>query len=162
MTEQDKQHPFVSYLERHREDRAMLAALRRGLGKSVGTVPDMYPYVVPFMQDTYLEDQFYLIASLFALHPASTNKGNFGAHLYAYTQAIGDADATTRRFTALLRQSWSSLDVPLRQHVSMLKSKDIAINWHQLLFDLSYWDHDDHFIQRDWASAFWPPSKSTN
>jgi hypothetical protein len=24
-----------------------------------------------------------------------------------------------------------------------------------LLYDLDYWDHEQHFVQRQWASAFW-------
>lgn len=34
-------HPYIIYLESLREDRAALAALRRGLGQPPGTVPDM-------------------------------------------------------------------------------------------------------------------------
>ncbi|PJF22971.1 MAG: type I-E CRISPR-associated protein Cse2/CasB [Phototrophicales bacterium] len=158
----EDKHPFVEFLEKHAEDRAMLAELRRGLGREPGEVPGMFPYVIPFVHNSYDEANIYLIASLFALHPSSTGKGNMGEHLYTLTQAVGDDDATTRRFVQLLRQSRDSLDVPLRQHISMLKSKDIAVNWNQLLRDLHYWEHPDHFVQKQWAAAYWKsgPNKS--
>src|ERR687886_2267464 len=83
---------FIAHLERYvpRDppegstseggDRAALAALRRGLGKAVGDAPEMYPYVVPALGDVdeRQERPFYLIASLFALHPSirSRDVGN--------------------------------------------------------------------------------------
>jgi len=156
----DREHPLISYLQSRAEDRAMLAALRRGLGKAPGEVPVMFPYVVPFIGQ-YNEANLYRVASLFGLHPQSTDKGNMGAHLYQYALAVGDDAATTRRFTQLLRLNLDSFDSPLRQHVAMLKSKDIPINWHQLLFDLNYWDHPERFVQRNWAAQYWPPTKSS-
>jgi CRISPR system Cascade subunit CasB len=51
------------------EDRAALAALRRGLGKPPGETMEMHPYVVPFTQGLKRkqEDAYYLIAALFGL-----------------------------------------------------------------------------------------------
>lgn len=158
----DQKHPFVSYLEQHAEDRAMLAELRRGLGRDPGQVAGMYPYVVPFLHNQFEEGNLYLIASLFALHPESTSTGNMGTHLKTFADAVGDDAATTRRFTQLLNLRRESLDAPLRQHISLLKSKDIAINWHQLMRDLNAWSRQDRFVQKRWASAYWTPKKQSN
>ncbi len=155
MNEESKQHPFISFLEKHADDRAMLAALRRGLGKRPGDTPDMFPYVVPFVWDKHREPDIYLIASLFALHPSSVATGNMGTHLHTYTVAVKDDAATTRRFVQLLRLSRDALDVPLRQHISLLKSKEIGVNWNQLLNDLRHWDHPERFVQKNWASFYW-------
>jgi len=74
-------HPFVEYLESLRDDRAALAALRRGLGQPPGTVASMYPYVVRWLGDDtppWQEAAYYLIAALFAYHPAEGGTGNMG------------------------------------------------------------------------------------
>src|SRR5690606_20637972 len=95
-------HPLVQYLLKHADDRAMLAELRRGLGRDPGEAAGMYPYVMPFIDKVSQEKNIFLIASLFALHPAHTGQGNMGDHLRAYTHAVGDDASTTRRFTQLL------------------------------------------------------------
>jgi CRISPR system Cascade subunit CasB len=149
---------FIRYLESRREDRATLAALRRGLGHPPGTVPDMYRYVVPWLsEDTprWREAAFYTIAALFAYHPESGGRGNMGDH---YAQARGllrDDTAIERRFTSLLSAHPDDLDFHLRQAVSFLKSKDVPVNWQQLLVDLEAWNHPDGYVQRRWARAFW-------
>jgi CRISPR system Cascade subunit CasB len=152
---EEKQYAFIEYLEKHKDDRAMLADLRRGLGRKAGETPSMFPYVVSFVNEWYEEENIYLVASLFALHPVSAKTGNMGNHLKTLTKALGDDSSTTRRFTQLLNQHRESLDAPLRQHITILKSKDIAINWHQLFRALNYWDDDDRFIQKQWAKSYW-------
>lgn len=164
MSEERRNEPFIEYLEKHRDDRAMLAELRRGLGRNPAEAPSMFPYIVPFIgTSTYAnrEANFYLIASLFALHPVSAKSGNMGDHLRGLAQNLGDDAATTRRFVQLLNQHREALVTPLRQHISLLKSKEIGVNWHQLFYDLTYWDHDDRFVQKQWAGAYWQP-KSDN
>ena len=133
MESRTERYAIINFLEQHAEDRAMLAALRRGLGKMPGDAPEMFPYVVPFVRNEYEEADYYAIASLFALHPKSAANGNIGNHLRAYIKEVGDDEATTRRFVQLLRMRRETLDTPLRQHISLLKAKEIAVNWNQLL-----------------------------
>ena len=158
-TFETKEDPFVTYLQAHAENRAMLAALRRGLGAQPGEEPAMFPYVVPFVRD-WNEDDIYLIAALFALHPSSTSSGNIGDHLRRLAADEGNAEATERRFVQLLRMRRETLEPRLRQQVSILKAKDIPVNWHQLMADLHNWDHPDRFVQRRWAGAFWRANQS--
>lgn len=151
---------FITYLEslREREDRrAALAALRRGLGRPPGTVAEMYPYVVPWLPDDapWKERAYYLIASLFAYHPAPGGTGNMGHHFAQACDPQGDNTAVERRFTALLAAHPDDLDFYLRQAVSFLKSKEVPVNWHQLLSDLLAWGHPDRYVQQRWARAFW-------
>lgn len=157
MSENIKQYAFISYLEERADDRAMLAELRRGLGRKAGEAVGMFPYVVPFVSLSKRDEEanLYLIASLFGLHPSSAKTGDMGTHLRTLANNLGDDSATTRRFVQLLNQSRPALDVPLRQHISLLKSQDIGINWHQLVFDLNYWSHDERFVQKHWAQNYW-------
>jgi len=141
------------------QERGALASLRRGLGQPPGTVADMYRYVEPFLGEQgsgarFKESAFYLVAALFALHPKSTDEGNMGTHL-AKTRTDSGADALERRFTALLAAHPDDLSEYLRQSISFLKSKDIPVNWNELLRDLQNWGHEDRFIQKKWARSFW-------
>lgn len=148
-------------------DRAALAALRRGLGKSPGEVSEVHRYIVPYISHlndfNYKQaDCYYLVASLFALHQISWQgdekfdyKRNLGAS-FAKLQASSDGnESTEKRFVALLNSHQEDLANHLRHAVSLLKSKEIGIDWLQLLKDLQRWDNDDRRVQRDWAKAFW-------
>ncbi|HVN56603.1 MAG TPA: type I-E CRISPR-associated protein Cse2/CasB [Anaerolineaceae bacterium] len=156
-------HPFIQYLQSLAEaqDRGALSALRRGLGRPPGTVPEMYRYVEPRLaqkRSAAQESASYLIASLFAFHPLSTSKGNLGAHL-ASTLSPGGKDALERRFTALLAAHPDDLADALRQAISFLKSKDVPVNWNQLYWDVQRWDNEDRQVQKEWARAFWGQSQ---
>lgn len=153
-------HPFITYLESLREDRAALAALRRGLGQPPGTVPDMYRYVVPWLPadaPSWREDATYTVAALFAYHPAAGGSGNMGDHFARARDPQGDHTAIERRFTALLAAHPDDLPFYLRQAVSFLRSKEVPVNWHRLLSDLLAWGHPERRpqVQKRWASAFW-------
>lgn len=162
----DKQpeYPFITYLELLRQDRGALAALRRGLGQPPGTVADMYPYVVRYLNEQASaseEAAYYLIAALFAYHPQEGGTGNLGR---SFAQALdrspnADNTAIERRFTALLAAHPDDLDLYLRQAVGFLRSKEIPINWHQLLHDVLAWGHPDRIVQRNWARSFWGREK---
>jgi CRISPR system Cascade subunit CasB len=155
---EERAHPFVEYLESKRDDRGALAALRRGLGHPPGTVADMYPYVVPRLPSDaprWKEEAYYLVAALFAYHPLEGGRGNMGNHFARTRDPGGDNTAIERRFTALLATHPDDLDFHLRQAVSFLKSKDVPVNWHQLLPDVMAWGHPERYVQQRWARAFW-------
>ncbi len=151
-----EEHYLIRYLKSlvEKDDRAALAALRRGLGKAPGTEPEMYRYIVPLLPENAYPNQeraFYLIASLFASHPVSAPKGNLGNHL-AQARGENNADALERRFTALLSAHSDDLPNYLRQTISLLKSQDVPVNWNQLLKDLLWWNDK---ARKSWATAFW-------
>ena len=151
-------HPFVIYLESLREDRGALAALRRGLGQPPGTVADMYRYIVPWLPvqpNRQRETAYYTLAALFAYHPTPGGTGNMGDHFARARDPKGDDTAIERRFTALLAAHSDDLDFYLRQAISFLRSREVPVNWHQLLADALSWGHPDRYIQRRWARAFW-------
>jgi CRISPR system Cascade subunit CasB len=151
-------HPFVAYLEGLREDRGALAALRRGLGQPPGTVADMYRYVVPWLPaepGRQREAAYYALAALFAYHPAAGGTGNMGDHFAHTRDPKSDDTAIERRFTALLAAHPDDLEFYLRQAISFLRSKEVPVNWHQLLADVLHWGHPERYVQKGWARAFW-------
>lgn len=118
----------------------------------------MYRYIGPFL-NTGKEADLFMIASLFALHPASKTTGNMGDHMRALA-GKRSKKATENHFLHLLDKRRDTLESPLRRAITMLKDQDIPINWHQLMRDIRNWDHPDHFVQRNWARAFWRPTPS--
>lgn len=153
----DLDEKFVTYLESLREDRAALAALRRGLGQPPGVEPQMYPYVERWLSkaNRFRERNYYLLASLFAYHPQPGAVGNMGDHFARTCDRGGDNAAIERRFTALLAAHADDLHFYLRQAISFLKSKEVPTNWRQLLSDLRGWEDPDCYVQHAWARAFW-------
>lgn len=156
---------FAAFLHglAEREDRAALAALRRGLGKRPGEAPEMFPYLVPWVSEASAHDEadLYLTASLFALHPASwtgdedgRHRRNLGASL-ARLRAATQSEGAERRFVALLNTRREDLQDGLRRIVALCKAHDVAIDWAQLIADLRRWERDDRQVQRRWAAAFW-------
>ncbi len=159
-------NPFVAYLESlaQREDRGALAALRRGLGQPPGTVAAMYPYVVPWLPDEarpWQEAAYYVVAALFALHPAPGGVGNLGDGFRRAERpaegAESDArnEANERRFVALLAAHPDDLAERLRQAVSYLASQDVPVNWGQLFQDLAHWGDVSRRVQNRWAQSYW-------
>jgi len=156
---------FVEYLVEHADDRAMLAALRRGLGQPPGAVPEVSKYVQPWLgRDSSISTErgYYTIAPLFALHPAEGNSGNMGSHMAMLAEPESDPPSSVeRRFMLLLSADADDLPEYLRQAVSLLKSKDVPINWQQLLTDVLAWNRRDERprlrVRRQWSREFWRP-----
>jgi CRISPR system Cascade subunit CasB len=152
------------------EDRAALAALRRGLGRLPGETMEMHRYVAPFTQrlTRKQEDAYYLIAALFGLYPGeswTSSEGrlrtSLGASLRWLVNESG-SESVERRLVALLNAHVDDLPEHLRQTISLLKSQDIPVDWRQLLRDVINWDDDDRFVQRNWSKAFWGAGAQEN
>lgn len=164
---------------------ASLAKLRRCAGKhptialeQVGGLFDVVPDEVRYsacLRSTL--DCAAIVAVLFA----SWHQGNleyianaprsFGASFKAMADyerrrsGLSPSDPVPnvdRRFAVLLDSHPDDIPKRLRQAVSLLasghrRSKDIAIDWVQLLDDLLYWSAENRDVQRRWARDFWAP-----
>lgn len=147
--------PFIDYLEklRDRKDNGALAKLRRGLGKETGDV-EMYPYVMPFLpKNGFGGETYFLVASLFALHPDPPSSR--GISMGTVFKKIGDNDSIEKRFKSLLDTHEDNLGYHLRQAISLAKSKNVTVDYHQLFRDLKNWTHPDRFVQLNWGRDFW-------
>ncbi|WP_025745509.1 type I-E CRISPR-associated protein Cse2/CasB [Kallotenue papyrolyticum] len=171
---------FIGYLQDlvAQKNRAALAALRRGLGRPPGHAPEMYPYVMPFLAESTRpreEAAYFLTATLFALwhqgrqdQPPARHLSDLGASLAALRalqahergQSPEAGDSLERRFVALLSSEWNDLPYQLRQLVSLLRTREVPIDWQQLLRDLQDWDHPNRRVQRCWARSFWRAAAS--
>lgn len=170
---QDYERRFVERLQTlvEREDRAALAALRRGLGKRLGEAAELYPYVIPWLApgaSDWEEERFNLVASLFAWHQRSWAPGdgiwgesrytNLGAS-FARLRHVADSNSTEQRFVALLNCRREDLREYLRHAVGLLRAHEIPIDWAQLLRDLDGWEWNSRVVQRSWAKAFWAEAR---
>lgn len=146
-----------------------LAALRRGLGKPPGTVAEMYPFVVRYLPERAsrrVEDAYFLIAALFAWHQVDwtareerKEKRNFGAS-FRRLALSADSQSIEKRFVALLDARSEDLPEHLRHAIGMMKSKEIPVDWVQLLEQVSVWGHDERRVQRAWARTYWGSSSA--
>ncbi|MBT9136182.1 MAG: CRISPR-associated protein Cse2 [Firmicutes bacterium] len=172
MTEANWIDHFISFLEEleRSKSRGALAVLRRGLGKPPGTTPEMYRYIVPWTSglSRWREDACYVVAALFAWHPQPGGSGNLGNSFASLARQVQQdqgakkiPEALEGRFTALLNSRQEDLPGYLRQAVSLLKSKEVPLDWRQLLKDYLAWGREDRRVQRDWARAFWRQSAVT-
>lgn len=157
----DKKVPFVEHLERLRDhdDRAALAALRRGLGRP--STMEMCRYVVPWLPaecHPLDEELYFTIASLFASHPKPGGSGTMGDAL-ARVAADSGAASVERHFVALLKSRSEELADRLRHVVALARSHNVPICWHQLFRDIRAWQHPSRYVQRSWARAFWTASE---
>lgn len=67
----------------------------------------------------------------------------------------GGEPGVERRFVALLNCHRDDLPAHLRHAVGLLKSKEIPVDWAELLHDILRWDSESRSVQRAWARAFW-------
>jgi CRISPR system Cascade subunit CasB len=163
-----RERGFIDYLQGFidREDRAPLAMLRRGRGKSPGETAEMHRYVLPFLRDDAgkgEEEAYYRVASLFAWHQrdwhrergqAGGRATNLGASFAWLVRETG-SESIEARFVALLNCRSDELSDHLRHGVGLLRAHEIPIDWAQLLRDLQGWEREDRRVQRAWARAYW-------
>lgn len=162
--EPSREERFITHLNSLRTDSqrgtAAMAALRRGLGRPPGSAAEMHRYLVPALGNAegWWADARYLVASLYAYwhqghsdHVPSTS-ANFGA---SFARLKDESDSIEKRFEALLNSHVDDLPQHLRHAVGLLKGKDVSVSWAQLLYDVSHWDSETRFVQRNWAKGFW-------
>ncbi|MBI5033528.1 MAG: type I-E CRISPR-associated protein Cse2/CasB [Chloroflexi bacterium] len=161
---EEHDHDFINYLQilEKSNNRAALAALRRGLGKPPGSEPLMYPYIVPELEAMPVEDEapYFLVASLFALHPQSARNENLGIHLRKLWRQSGADEPPPnieRRFVMLLAAHPNDMYKLIQPIVNLLKAGTVPLDWYQLLYDLKRWQNPDtrSDVRRAWAYQFW-------
>ena len=165
MTEtEDILNSFIGYLLALREadDRAALASLRRGLGQQPASVPETARIVERQLAIGTRDDvrnACYIVGSLFALHHKEvSNRGNMGGHFRALGTPGEDPPANVeKRFMSLIACHKDELPDVLRQAVSLLKSKDVPVNWFRLVQDVQqwHWENGREQICKQWARGFW-------
>lgn len=156
---------------------AQLAALRRGLGREMSEVPEVFPIIVPMLPDFTArpisaaqrerdEHTYFQVAALYAWHGinwrgSGTYRRDLGASLYALSQK-GTSESMEKRFVAMLDCHRDELDTHLRSLVGILRTGDQPIAWPQLLADLEGTHWEERRTQTLWARSYWGgPARDT-
>jgi CRISPR system Cascade subunit CasB len=154
-----------------KRDLGALALLRRGLGRQPGEVPEMYAHVLPYLSlpdnetaAQRVEDAALLVASLYALwhqgraKSPRVEKVSLGT-AFRRLAISSDSASMELRFVTLLKAGRDRLPDHLRHAISLLRAKDIPLDWAQLFADICEWDETDrrarHPARRRWARDFW-------
>jgi CRISPR system Cascade subunit CasB len=192
MAENPRRHPY--FWERHidadgawrrsgptakseRPTGEELAALRRGIGREAGTVPELWPYYETenpdhlgrrgLVSDGLVAEHIAL--SLYGLHQQSQEKPMHkpGRGLGTAVRRLRgrdafSADAIDRRFNAAATSSTQhELTLHLRSLVTLLRGQEIALDYTQVVEDLARWSWDDgrSRTRRRWGSDYFGWSK---
>lgn len=163
MTESNKPR-LITYLEGlngENKDRAALAALRSSLQQE--NPIEGLRLVLPTLKagsNRFEEDDAILLAGLFALHPETGSSSIAEALKIVFRKT--ESESIENRFRALLGAKKTELSTHLRHAVSLIGSKQIALDWNDLYRAIRYWDHPDDFIRRKWARSFWAEKNGDN
>ncbi|NMC28007.1 MAG: type I-E CRISPR-associated protein Cse2/CasB [Syntrophomonadaceae bacterium] len=149
------------------------ASLKRSAGNDLidarpGALAAFYralPYGVP----RFKENTWFLAATLYAgcktiMSQSDRGKNwdetNFGWSLKKAASQKSSA-GFDKKFKALLDSGQSDYiaSFQLRQLVVQIDGMGAPVNWPKLLQDLLNWEHPDHFVQKNWARAYFMRDK---
>jgi CRISPR system Cascade subunit CasB len=164
---------FAEWLRKVADDRGTLARLRRsflhGEEGSVLALGEIPPYLLQGLSVPDLE-RYVLVAALFALHPKSLPEPEEGEprqnlgwslrQLAGVKAAEGEAvdelpESLKRRFNALLAADSTELLGYLRPLIQLLASKEVPVDWGQLLVDLGGWSSPERRVAWRWSRSFY-------
>ena len=156
---------LVAQLEQwhQRQDRGVLARLRRGLSETTRSEADMV-LGQRFGPRAVGDPVYETIAGCFALHPfANAPKiGNFGATMRVVMgDKMSKQDDTHARFRRLLACSDpNEVCHHVRHAIRLAKSKEAKVNYRKLFEDLWGWND---WTKVEWAKAYWSvPADATD
>jgi CRISPR system Cascade subunit CasB len=170
---------FVKELQILREtDRGRMAELRRNAGETLPgrSTSWFYRYLYPAQRQRNAEIYF-LVATLFDLNRKHAVPGDLGKALQVLAQKMRPSDKPEearkrfRRFHVLLDSEFDTSYDPLnekmpwqegggevafrlRQMVKLLASKEVGVDWAELLVDLCEWSQPNKRVQKKWARSF--------
>jgi CRISPR system Cascade subunit CasB len=136
-------------------DNAARARLKRSAGRPLAEARDslgLFYRLLPAGVHPAQEEWYFLIATLYPLADAGAS-GNLGSALRRASDQ-GSVKGINRRFEILIDSDSSQLPFRLRQAVRFLNSKEVAVNWTQMLEDVLHWNHPSRYVQKQWARSF--------
>jgi CRISPR system Cascade subunit CasB len=141
-----------------KNDNGAKASLKRVLTGEPRHIRTVYSIVLPYLGGIeYNLDEWIFVAALLAYYPQKldrTPSKNFGSSASGLASAT-NSEGADRRFRALLDTSLEDIRSPLSALIRQMKTKDITIDYPQLIVDLCGWDHPDQYVQDKWARSFW-------
>lgn len=152
-------------------DRGDMAVLKRSAGSTLAEARNamsVFYRIYPARSGDRDEEIFFLIATLYASNPQSL-AGNFGITMKAIRNNGGSPEAVDRRMSVLLDSEFDVIDgfrngggemaYRLRQCVKLAASKQVGVNWPQLIGDLRFWGHPSRRVRKQWARTYFGETK---
>ena len=151
----------VEFVEKlARLDAGERARFKRNVGNSLAeshNVTGIFFRILPRNVPRYQESWYFLVATLYP-HADNAALENFGASVReARNRKPENSAGLDRRMEALLDADEVQVSYRIGQAIRLLKSSEIpvTVNWQRLLSDLLWWTHPDHFVQEQWARAYY-------
>jgi CRISPR system Cascade subunit CasB len=151
---------FLDALHRRiKDDNGAKATLKRALSGEDRHIRNTYSIVLSLIPDIpeWQQELWILVACLSVYYPQPFDREqqrNFGYSCRGLANAT-TSDGADRRFRALLDTALGDLRSPLTALIRQIKTKEIRLDYPQLLSDLCQWEHPDQYIQDRWARSFW-------
>ncbi|MDD5089517.1 MAG: type I-E CRISPR-associated protein Cse2/CasB [Candidatus Wallbacteria bacterium] len=158
---EEKIDHFCEFLEKSKDDRKVMADLRRGL--SPGTAHYAWQYLARppynFLNNKREHIVFQTLAAAFALHQNNHTSMNVGHVCRALAFGQGKGEEALKSFDGRFRRLLSSdmVDAICERVPSIVKAaaqRNIGIDFRQLGRDLWYWSNSSP-VKTRWASAYW-------
>lgn len=165
-----KANDFLKEIEQRIEkDKGAKADLKRALSGEPRHLLHIYPIVRPELEYSDNEEQqrfleyrqqhiWIPVVCLFSYYPPKDHRyveqRHFGYSCRVLNEKT-DSNGPERRFRTLLETDLENLLPLLATLVRLMKQKEVAINYPQLIVDLEQWSHYKMYIQDQWAKAFW-------
>jgi CRISPR system Cascade subunit CasB len=163
MSSKRRMRHFVEWLLKNKEDRGIMANLRRAW--SATTEHYAWPYLAEFC-DLDNDDQrliYLTVGACFAFHPQNGKEGNLGTtlHQIAIRQTCENPlEAYNARFRRLIACSTiEEVCRQLRSVVQLARAREIPVNYEQLLIDLHKWRHAAQKVKVQWAKTYYGSPK---
>ena len=173
----------INYLEREMTySKATLAQLRRGLGKTPGSIPDIWGITIEGIPDGFIslgskpskgEWAVHIALTLFAMHQQGVEKkmnsnereDSLGGALRKLIKSEDDEIRIKRRFDALATSgSIEELSNHLRGLVQLLKGDGIPLNYGKLAEEIFLYQMPtvEDSIRLKWGRDFYKYRKKTD
>ena len=156
---------IVPALQRFSNDTAALAQLRRGLGKNYDECVEIWQYITPMgNSNAKQENALFYTFTLFAMHQQGQTKlvhqegSDLGVACRNLTLDERSSQSLKNRFLNTARSdSQDELIQHLQGLISILRSKDIPLDYKDLYYAIYYWDDSLKRARkrRIWAHHFY-------
>jgi CRISPR system Cascade subunit CasB len=158
---------FLESLHRRiKDDNGAKAWLKRAVSNEPSHIRDARSLIQIYLDRQNVperQEKFWiLVACLSVYYPQKLDREdprNFGYSCRGLANAT-NSEGADRRFRALLDTSLDDLRSPLTALIRQIKTKEVRVDYPQLLADLCQWEHSDRYIQDRWARTFWGASSN--
>lgn len=143
-----------------------ISILKRNAGFTIGQsrgATGIFFRILPPKVGSRFEEIYFLVATLYGLNDGNIS-GNFGETMREVKKATGSANLD-RRMAILLESEFGLIEnfkigggemgYRLRQNIKLAKSKEVGVNWEELLSDLCWWNDPEKRVQKRWARAYY-------